>query len=75
LSQDALAAKASTTQRWVSELERGKTTVEMGLVLRALDCLGVELDARAPGHKGVSAPRADDDAWPDINAIVDGERS
>jgi len=33
------------SRRWLSDLEAGKATAEIGLVLRTLDALGIELDA------------------------------
>jgi y4mF family transcriptional regulator len=43
LSQTELAGRIGTTQRWVSEIERGKSTAEIGLVLLALAALGIQL--------------------------------
>ena len=48
LSQSALATRARVSRQWISEFEAGKSTVELGLVLRLLDALDlrVSLDAR-----------------------------
>lgn len=46
LTQTELADVARTTLRFVSELERGKTTAQIDGVLRVLDALGIVLDAR-----------------------------
>ena len=43
LSQADLAHLLGTTQAWVSEVEKGKDTAQIGLVLRALNRLGVKL--------------------------------
>jgi transcriptional regulator with XRE-family HTH domain len=45
-SQTALAEAASVSRRWLSDLEAGKPTAEVGLVFRTLDALGIILDAR-----------------------------
>jgi y4mF family transcriptional regulator len=43
LTQAALARALGTTQAWVSEVEQGKETAQIGRVLRALSHLGVRL--------------------------------
>jgi y4mF family transcriptional regulator len=43
LSQAELARMLGTTQAWISEVEKGKETAQIGLVLRALNRLGVKL--------------------------------
>lgn len=72
LSQKALAAQAATTQPWISEVENGKETAEIGMVLRILSHLGLTLDLSG----GTSKPQdaiwsTPDPAFPDIDAIVD----
>jgi len=54
LSQSQLAAKAGVSQRWLAGLEAGKPGTEIGLVLRTLAALGVNLTAtEVPrGHTG-----------------------
>lgn len=42
LTQKELAAKSGTRERFISELERGKETAEVGKVLDLLDALGLE---------------------------------
>jgi HTH-type transcriptional regulator/antitoxin HipB len=44
LTQVELAAKAGVSREWINAFEGGKTTVELGLVLRVLDALGLCLD-------------------------------
>jgi HTH-type transcriptional regulator / antitoxin HipB len=43
LTQTQLALKLGVSQRYVSHLERGKSTLQLGLVLRVLHELGVSL--------------------------------
>jgi HTH-type transcriptional regulator/antitoxin HipB len=64
LTQAELALAIGATQAWVSEVEQGKETAQIGKVLRALSHLGVRLrtgvvpwSARkspVPPHEGVS---------------------
>jgi HTH-type transcriptional regulator / antitoxin HipB len=44
-TQTALAAEAGVSRRWLSDLEGGKPTAEIGLVLRALHALRLDLVA------------------------------
>jgi len=54
MTQAVLAASAQVSRRWLSDLEAGKPTAEVGLVFRVLHALNVALDAspaeRAPGR-------------------------
>lgn len=43
LTQADLAARNHTTQAWISEIENGKPTAEIGMVLRIVMDLGIEL--------------------------------
>jgi len=45
LSQTDLARRLKVSQRYISHLERGKGTLQLGLVLRVLRELGLTLDA------------------------------
>lgn len=44
LTQVDLAASAQVSRRWLSDLEMGKPTVEVGLVFKVLHALEVALD-------------------------------
>lgn len=46
LSQTELARKLNASQGWISEVEAGKATAEIGMVLKTLVVLGIKLDAR-----------------------------
>ena len=48
LSQAALAKMINTTQTWVSWIENGKPSAEIGNVLLALSTLGVEMNFDLP---------------------------
>lgn len=43
LSQAQLAERAGVSRKWLSEFERGKSTAELGLVLRLLDSLDLHV--------------------------------
>ena len=44
LSQAQLARQAGVSRKWISEFESGKSTAELGLVLRVLDALDLSLE-------------------------------
>lgn len=46
LSQTDLATRARVSRRWLSDLEAGKPTAEVGLVFRVISALGLYLDVR-----------------------------
>jgi y4mF family transcriptional regulator len=59
LSQAALAEKINTTQTWISWVENGKSTAEIGLVLQTLTVLGITMDFRLPvGQAGTTSDPA-----------------
>jgi HTH-type transcriptional regulator / antitoxin HipB len=70
LDQQALAKKIGVSRQWVVEIEKGKPRAEVGLILRALDVLGVPLsvDDRNAARKG------EDVAGADIDRIVESAR-
>lgn len=53
LTQAELAQRARCSQRFVSELERGKTTGEFCRVLAVFDALGISLQATPAQSLGV----------------------
>jgi y4mF family transcriptional regulator len=55
LTQAELAQAIGSTQAWVSEVEQGKETAQIGKVLRALSHLGVRLQT---GVVPWSAPKS-----------------
>lgn len=68
LDQSTLAKRIGVSRQWVIDIERGHPRAELALVLRALDALGILLDASSESSTStsrVSAPSA-----VDINAIV-----
>ncbi len=67
LSQSALAERAHVSRQWIVELEAGKSTAEIGLVLRLLDALGFSLSLDEPGEAGKPAV--------DLDALLDDHRA
>jgi len=55
LGQADLAERIGVNRKWVIGIEQGRVRAELGLVLRALDALGLRLDA---SPENVGSPRA-----------------
>lgn len=43
LDQDGLAKQIGVSRKWIIDVEKGKPGVEIGLILRTLDTLGLRL--------------------------------
>jgi y4mF family transcriptional regulator len=72
LSQTDLADRLSVSQRWVSHVENGKPTLQLGLVLRVFNELGIELTAGRTSTKAAAPERRRSGKNPtDIDSIVD----
>lgn len=72
MDQASLAERAGVSRQWVVEVERGKARAEIGLVLRVLRALGVDLLAGSePATPEAPGPPS---AWIDIDAIVERGR-
>ena len=46
LKQSDVARACGVSRQWISALEQGKATLEIGLVLRAFEALGIDLVAK-----------------------------
>jgi HTH-type transcriptional regulator / antitoxin HipB len=64
LDQAALARRIGVSRQWVIQIEHGRPRAELGLVLRALDALDIQLDAAA------GEPHLRRSGAVDIDAIV-----
>ena len=53
LDQRSLAQKVGVSRQWIVEVEKGKPRAEIGLLLRTIDALGIQLmtEEEAPGKK------------------------
>jgi len=63
-NQASLANEIGVSRQWLIALEHGHPRAELGLVLRVLDALGINLDA------DIAQARAPRSGTVDINAIV-----
>jgi HTH-type transcriptional regulator/antitoxin HipB len=70
LDQQELARKIGVSRQWVLEVEKGKPRAEVGLILRALDALGVALSIAATDTAAATHPTP----GTDIDQIVDDAR-
>lgn len=48
ITQSELAMTANTAPRFISNLENGKTTCEIGKALHVLECLGISIEITEP---------------------------
>ncbi len=64
LSQADLATRAGVSRPWISDVEAGKATTELGLVIRLVEALGFRLDLTPENSQksGDSATSVDLDA-------------
>lgn len=70
LSQQALAERLNVSRKWVNEVEQGNANAKLGLVLRALNELGIELYGQLPqSATSETNPSLVDDI--DIDTIAD----
>ena len=62
LDQAAFASRIGVSRQWVIQIEHGRPRAELGLVLRALDALDIQLDASAgkPNRRRSGAVDIDD---------------
>jgi y4mF family transcriptional regulator len=69
LDQATLAKRIGVSRQWVVGIERGRSRAELGLVLRALDALGIRLTTGSSDSRQHAAPPA-----VDIDSIVASAR-
>lgn len=68
MTQADLASRAGVSRKWLIGLEAGKRTSELSLVIRTLNALSIDLNAKPRDKRG--------SAGVDIDEIVDtGNRS
>ncbi|NLT72050.1 MAG: helix-turn-helix transcriptional regulator [Verrucomicrobiaceae bacterium] len=71
-TQAKLAEKAGVSALWISQLERGKSSAQFGLILRTLQNLGLTLLIEEPGERG-SHPVGGETSSINLDDIVGGE--
>jgi HTH-type transcriptional regulator / antitoxin HipB len=64
LDQSTFAKRIGVSRQWVIAVERGHARAALGLVLRAIDALGIRLDAsmEQTSRRGSTASAVDIDA-------------
>jgi HTH-type transcriptional regulator / antitoxin HipB len=71
MDQAGLAQKVGATRQWVIAIEKGKDTAEIGMILRALATLGLELDLRPIQAPIATTAKTKQLPTIDLDAIVD----
>jgi transcriptional regulator with XRE-family HTH domain len=69
LSQQALADRLTVSRKWVNEIEQGNSNAKLGLVMRALNELGVDLYGQVSSTETGAKSSPPDEI--DIDAIAD----
>lgn len=64
LTQARLAVEVGVSRKWLIDLEAGKRTADLSLVLRTLNVLGVELDTRDRASNRIGSSGVD------LNALI-----
>jgi len=67
LTQAELASCSGVSRDWVNSFERGKRTVEISLVFRLFDALGIGVEAADASAIGDAT-----DGPPNLDAFLDG---
>lgn len=68
--QAALAVRVGVSRQWISALENGKSTLELGLVLQTLKALDMPLSTST----GQSTPAVPPAPRTDLNALINAAR-
>jgi y4mF family transcriptional regulator len=71
ITQSQLARATGTSQNWVSEVEAGKPTAQIGKVLSVLSYLGVRLQIAAPSRANLPATRDESDVHVSLGDIIE----
>jgi HTH-type transcriptional regulator/antitoxin HipB len=56
MSQAELASRAGVSRKWIYEFEAGKPNAELGLILRVMDALGLQLELSLDEHSRTAIP-------------------
>ena len=74
LSQAELARRIGASRHWVAAVEQGKPRAELGLVLKALDALGLVVDVRELSATGTGQREAGVSAQISVDEILERAR-
>lgn len=75
LGQDHLARKIGATRQWLIAIEKGKDTAEIGMVLRALAALELELLVRPTNTRAALSRDTEPLPIVDIDTIADANQN
>ena len=70
MGQREIAERIGVSRQWVIGIEKGKARAELGLILRLLDSLDIEVRLEHARDDGAD----DGEPGPDLDRIVDGAR-
>ncbi len=70
LSQQQLADLVGVSRRWVVQMEQGKPGAELGLVLKTLSALSLQVRVDLPGAGRTTSARAAPFSLVDLNDLV-----
>jgi y4mF family transcriptional regulator len=73
LDQGSLARLVGVSRQWIVEVEHGKPRAEMGLLLRTLSALRLELTLK-PAQAGASAPEVFAPGLVDLDVLIQRAR-
>jgi HTH-type transcriptional regulator/antitoxin HipB len=73
LDQGSLARRVGVSRQWIVEMEHGKPRAELGLLLRTLSALRLELTLK-PAKAGAAAPEVFAPGLVDLDALVQRAR-
>ncbi len=68
MDQAELAAKVGVSRLWINQVERGKPGAGIGLILRTLTAVGVDLSWTEPAGRGDPKPSSE------IDTIIEDAR-
>jgi HTH-type transcriptional regulator/antitoxin HipB len=77
LDQRSLAERVGVSRQWIVEVEKGKPRVEVGLILRTLAALELQVDIASAASRRAAQPAkvgAHSRARIDLNEVVDRAR-
>ncbi len=74
LDQKSLADRIGVSREWIVEIEKGKPRAHIGLVLRALNALGIAVDAQPETAPPKESSARSVDTQIDIDSIVAAAR-
>ena len=69
-TQQQVADAIGVSRYWVIAMEKGSDAADLGKILKLVRLLGLTLDVRSGASDTLGAPAAENEAVPDLNAIL-----